>query len=177
MSALRWAVKVGMLTKAPEVTMPKRAKGASVMKGRPISGEEFDRMLEAVPKVLGDETNPAEPAMVESWQHYLSGLWLSGLRLAESLELSWDRDDKLCVDLQPGEHPMLRIPAALEKGNKDRLLPMAPEFAEFLLQTRRPSGRATCSIRSRSAKRIASGSGLVRLLGPLPRSAGRRASR
>jgi hypothetical protein len=88
MSALRWAVKVGMLAKAPEVTMPKRAKGANVMKGRPISGEDFDRMLEAVAKVLGDEKNPAEPAMVKSWQHYLRGLWLSGLRLAESLELS-----------------------------------------------------------------------------------------
>src|SRR5690606_19898698 len=32
-----------------------------------------------------------------------------------------------------GKHPMLRIPAALEKGNKDRVLPMAPEFAELLL--------------------------------------------
>jgi hypothetical protein len=30
---------------------------------------------------------------------------------------------------------MLRIPAALEKGSKDRLLPIAPEFAEFLLAT------------------------------------------
>jgi integrase len=28
---------------------------------------------------------------------------------------------------------MLRIPAALEKGNQERLLPMAPEFAELLL--------------------------------------------
>jgi integrase len=37
--------------------------------------------------------------------------------------------------LQPGEHPMLRIPAALEKGNQDRLLPIAPQFAEFLMQT------------------------------------------
>jgi integrase len=27
---------------------------------------------------------------------------------------------------------MLRIPAEMEKGNKDRLLPLAPEFAEFL---------------------------------------------
>ena len=27
------------------------------------------------------------------------------------------------------------FPAHLEKGNQDRLLPMAPEFAEFLLQT------------------------------------------
>jgi integrase len=30
---------------------------------------------------------------------------------------------------------MLRIPAELEKGHSDRLLPMAPEFALFLLET------------------------------------------
>ena len=30
---------------------------------------------------------------------------------------------------------MLRIPAELEKGNQDRLYPVAPEFAEFLLAT------------------------------------------
>ena len=30
---------------------------------------------------------------------------------------------------------MLHIPAELEKGNQDRLLPIAPEFAEFLLAT------------------------------------------
>ena len=61
----------------------------------------------------------------------VGGLWWSGLRLEESLELWWDRDDKLCVDLT-GKYPMLHIPAELEKGNRDRLLPIAPEFAEFL---------------------------------------------
>jgi integrase len=30
---------------------------------------------------------------------------------------------------------LLRIPAELEKGHQDRLLPIAPEFAEFLLRT------------------------------------------
>ena len=63
--------------------------------------------------------------------HYLRGLWLSGLRLAESLELHWDRDGKLCIDLT-GKRAMLRIPAELEKGHKDQMLPIAPEFAEFL---------------------------------------------
>lgn len=64
----------------------------------------------------------------------MKGLWVSGLRLAESQELYWDREDRLCVDLS-GRHPMLRIPADLEKGHKDRLLPVAPEFAELLLGT------------------------------------------
>ena len=77
-------------------------------------------------------------AFKQSWIDYLNGLWWSGLRLAESLELYWDRQDRLCVDLT-GKRPMLRIPAALEKGNRDRLLPMAPEFAEWLAEVPFPA--------------------------------------
>ncbi len=137
-AALQWAVRMGLLAAMPKIDRPRRVKGGNLMKGRPIAGEEFDRMIAAVPKAFDvDETSAAESdkRLIESWRHYLRGLWLSGLRLAESLELYWDRDDKLCVDLS-GRYPMLRIPAELEKGHKDRLLPIAPEFAEFLLATR-----------------------------------------
>ena len=126
-AALRWAADVNLLVKAPKIKMPKRAKGGKLMKGRAIAGEEFDRMIAKVVDVVG------VPA-AESWTHFLRGLWWSGLRLAESLDLWWDRDDRLCIDLA-GKRPMLRIPGELEKGNKDRLLPVAPEFAEMLLAT------------------------------------------
>ena len=42
-----------------------------VMRGRPITGEEFDRMLGAVPKIVGD--GPAE-----HWRFALKILWESG---------------------------------------------------------------------------------------------------
>lgn len=126
-ASLQWAVTMKLLASVPTITKPKRAKGCKMMKGRPITAEEFDRMLTKVVKVVGEKRAAA-------WSHYMRGLWLSGLRLGESLNLYWDRDDKLCVVLG-GKYPMLRIPAALEKGNKDRLLPIAPEFAEFLLAT------------------------------------------
>jgi integrase len=70
--------------------------------------------------------------MIESWRHYLTGLWLSGLRLTESLEVFWNRDDRLSIDTG-GKRLMLRIPAELEKGHRDRLLPVTPDFAAFLL--------------------------------------------
>lgn len=124
---LNWAERIGLLHKAPRVPRPKRAKSSKGMKGRPITREEFERMIAKTADVVGDDAKA-------SWDHYLEGLWCSGLRLEESLELWWDRDDRLCVDLS-GDLPMLRIPAELEKGHKDRLLPMAPEFAEFLLKT------------------------------------------
>jgi integrase len=124
-AAMRWENREGLLPTLPQFTMPKRAKGAKVMRGRPITLEEFERMLSATPKVV-------ENAAAETWKFYLTGLWASGLRLAESLTLQWDdAPDSIVVDLT-GRRPMLRIPAEAEKGHTDRLLPITPEFATLL---------------------------------------------
>ena len=83
-------------------------------------------MLEATAKVRPQDT--------EAWQHYLHGLWLSGLRLEESLVFSWEDDSPFAADLS-GRHPRFRIYAEAEKGHQDRFLPMTPDFTEFLLKT------------------------------------------
>ena len=106
------------------------------MKGRPITLEEFERMLAKVPEVVKlavdtKEQKARKVAVVESWKFYLRGLWASGLRLEESLELHWEREEKLSVDFS-GKYPRLRIRAEAEKGNKDRLLHIVPEFEELL---------------------------------------------
>jgi integrase len=126
-AALNWARGQKLIPHLPTFPRLKRAKmskGAKVMRGRPITTEEFERMLGKVQEVVGEAAAPR-------WTFFLRGLWTSGLRLTESLELYWDRDDKLHPVLT-GRFPMLRIPGELEKGHKDRLLPMAPEFAELL---------------------------------------------
>lgn len=126
-AALNWAKLqklVAHLPGFPRIKRAKMSKGAKVMRGRPITTEEFERMLGKVEDVVG-QTAAAR------WTFFLRGLWASGLRLTESLELYWDQEDKLHPVLT-GKFPMLRIPADLEKGNKERLLPMAPEFAELL---------------------------------------------
>src|SRR5262249_19825978 len=68
----------------------------------------------------------------EKWKQLLRGLWHSGLRLGEALEVSWNDDARLSVDTT-GKYVALRIHADGEKGHTDRLLPIAPEFEEFLL--------------------------------------------
>lgn len=123
-SALSWAVSVGLIHRLPNIQKPKRAKINRKPKGRAPTEEEYKRILAAVPSIVGDERAP-------SWIHFIEGLWWSGLRLSEALELYWDRDDKLRIDRQ-GERMILRIPAELEKGHQDRLLPIAPEFEKFL---------------------------------------------
>jgi integrase len=126
-SSLKWAATVGLIPTVPKVQRPKRVKKSKMMKGRPITGEEFDRLLAKTIDVVGIER-------AESWKYLLRGLWLSGLRISEAVQLYWDRDDRLRAELGT-RRPMLIIPGELEKGHKDRLLPMAPEFAQFLIAT------------------------------------------
>jgi integrase len=126
-AALNWAKAQKLIPQVPAFPRIKRArlsKGTKVMRGRPITLEEFERMLAEVPNVVGQQRGA-------EWSFFLRGLWASGLRLTESQELYWDQTDKLHPILT-GRFPMLRITAALEKGHKDRLLPMAPEFARLL---------------------------------------------
>ena len=66
-ATMRWANREGLLNVLPQFTMPKRVKGAKVMRGRPITAEEFERMIEASPKVV-------ENAAAKSWEFYLHGL-------------------------------------------------------------------------------------------------------
>jgi hypothetical protein len=125
-AALSWGVSMGMLPKVPDMHGPRRVKGQTMMRGRPITAEEFDRMIAAVPKV-----RPDDPAV---WVRYLTGLWWSGLRLQESLALSWEQDAPFYADLT-GRRPAFRIFAEAQKARRDEVLPMTPDFAQFLLQT------------------------------------------
>ena len=125
-AALSWAESLGLLAKVPKITMPKRAKGQKLMRGRPITSEEYERMLMAIPK--------ARPHDPDQWERYLTGLWLSGLRLEESLILSWDQDAPFCVCLT-GRRPAFRIYSEAQKSNKSQLLPITPDCAQWLLET------------------------------------------
>ena len=128
---LNQAVAWKFLAEAPEIRFETRPEDGKA-KGRALVGEEFDRLLVAIEKIVGADE-------VAEWSRYLHGLWLSGLRLGESLRLYWDRRDSptadyLEVDLT-GRRPMMVIPAKSQKSKKDTLLPITPDFAAFLAQT------------------------------------------
>ncbi len=122
---LQWATRQGMFATCPHVDMPKgSSKGKS--KGRPVTVEEFPRMLQRTAKEVGEE-------QADSWKFLLRGLFLGGPRLNEAITLSWDTDaeDVISVDMS-GQYPMFAIPTDADKSRKQRLLPMAPEFAHLL---------------------------------------------
>jgi site-specific recombinase XerD len=157
-AALRWAGKMGLMHDVPRIAMPRRAKGADAMRGRAPTCEEFERMLLKVDTVCcgallrrktrqviklvkrGTDIELAKNhATLEqritstrsSWEHLLRGLWWSGLRLDEAMKLSWDVPGTTRIDTS-GRFVMLRIRAENEKGHKDRLYPVSPEFAEMI---------------------------------------------
>ena len=124
-AALSWATKMGLLAKRPDFVMPKRRKG-SLAKARPVTGEEYDRMLAACDKVRPDDA--------DAWKGYITGLWLSGLRLEEFSLLSWEPDSPFYIDLT-GRRPVFIIRAEAQKSRRDEILPMMPDFAEWLEST------------------------------------------
>nr|MCH9653371.1 tyrosine-type recombinase/integrase [Planctomycetota bacterium] len=117
-AALNWAVEQRFIPVAPKIRMPKNPAG---MKGRPITKEEFDRMVEKVDVI--DSKTP------EEWKLLLNGLWWSGLRLGEALKLHWTDESNICVDL---ENELLHIQAHAQKGRRYTQTPMAPEFVDML---------------------------------------------
>lgn len=124
---LRWCSKMRLIKELPHIQFPELTDG---MKGRPITLEEFERIVEAVPNV-----RKILPQYAKHWAHFLRGMWLSGLRIEEAMQLHWTDERKICVDLISGHHPALRIQAIVDKAKTFRLLPITPDFYQFLMET------------------------------------------
>ncbi len=104
------------------------------MKGRPITKDEFQRMLKAVSEVVGEPVS-------ESWTHVLRGRWESALRINELMNVSWDKPGTIRPKWKAGIHSCLEIPAAMQKNNSDEEIPLLPGFEKLLLET--PPDRRT----------------------------------
>lgn len=129
-AALQWAVDHGHLPYVPKMPKVRRAgsAGETRAKGRPLTTNEFVKMLKATKSIVG-------PVSAKSWRRLLRGLWLSGLRLGEALALGWTPDHELWIETRAGEFPLLGIKPAGEKAGKSRLLPLTPDFAKWILRT------------------------------------------
>lgn len=132
-ASLQWANDVGMIAMVPRLKLPKRVASP---KGRAITAEEFDRLLAAVPGVVGVSRRFAKQparrdARIHEWRKLLTGLWWSGLRLGEALDLHWTSDRRMRLDFSH-KRPMFVLRPDADKTFRDRLFPVAPEFAAFL---------------------------------------------
>lgn len=120
---MKWAWEQEYIKTIPRFPAEKRnaAKGKKHMKGRPITLEEFERMLDA--------------CEYASLRYLLNGLWLSGLRIGEALALTWDQwADGIRILVEDGNVYLL-IDAEDQKNRETELYPVVDEFAAFLLKT------------------------------------------
>lgn len=124
-AALGWAHKMRLTRQRPVFAMPSVSKGR-FMRGRPITVRECRTLLRAA--------RAARPGDWRQWVRFLRGLWYSGLRLQEAVKLSWT-DPPLRVDLDGGKHPRLVIHHYGQKSRKDEVVPLAPDFANWLRRT------------------------------------------
>lgn len=121
--ALRWAAQIGMIRKAPHIQMPKQGK-RRFMRGRPLTESEYRKMLKHAGAAYGEEQAPR-------WRRLLRLLWLSGLRLEEATVIAWD-SPPLLVDLNALPYPQMVIYGEGQKSGDDEVVPLAPDFVEWL---------------------------------------------
>jgi len=127
LAALNWAYLQGWLPDAPKIRKIRTPK-QKVMKGRPITEDEFKQMLAATAGVVGE-------GVAESWKHTLRGLWESALRLDELMHVSWGQSGTIRPIWNAGQLPVLDIPAALQKNDTEESIPLLPWFEAILLKT------------------------------------------
>ncbi|MEZ6064057.1 MAG: hypothetical protein R3C19_27240, partial [Planctomycetaceae bacterium] len=123
MAFVRHCAKRGWIDSIPAV---EKLDVDDVMKGRPVTGEEFERMLEAVPDVVGKESAP-------SWIFALRVLWESAFRIGDLMDFSWD-DERHIHPVWParsGQHATIVVPPSQKNGRLQQI-PLLPGLRELL---------------------------------------------
>lgn len=127
-AAFRWAARLGMIRKAPEIEMP-RLVVSQLAGGKPVTLVEYRRMLATAPKVLKKDVTA-----IEDIRRLISGLWYSGLRISEACRLSWDQPPVI-LDLESGKFPRIVWHASGHKARRDERSPITPDFFDFIQKT------------------------------------------
>lgn len=125
LAALSWAASIKMIRAVPVLPRVRRARKGTQSRGRPLTREEIERMAMSLPATVGAR-------QAKQWAWNLEAMNRSGMRLGETFELYWEPGDWHYIDRLDGHRPRLVISAASEKGFRDRILPITPDFAAML---------------------------------------------
>lgn len=80
MAFVRYCHQHEWIDRVPRIT---KLDADDKMKGRPITPAEFEQLLDATPRVVGN-------GVADSWQFALRVLWESGFRMGDVMDFSWD---------------------------------------------------------------------------------------
>ena len=123
MTFVRFCYKREWIDRVPDI---ERLDAAEVMKGRPITTQEFERMLQATPQAVG-------ASVAESWTFILQILWMTGFRIADVLDFSWDDDRHIRPHWpkEAGMRPSITIPSSQKNGRIEEI-PMLDDLDKLL---------------------------------------------
>ncbi|MDB4756351.1 site-specific integrase [Mariniblastus sp.] len=116
-AAMHWAKRKKFINEVPDFDP---IPACTQAKARPVTTEEYERILDAC-EYFSDGA---------SWRFFLKACWLSGLRISEALNLSWDSDPVKLV-LVKGYY-QIRFNKEGQKNRKDQQIPTLPEFTHLL---------------------------------------------
>jgi integrase len=125
LAALSWAASIKMIRSVPVLPRVRRARNGTQSRGRPLTREEIERMAICLPEIVGER-------FAKRWAWNIEALSRSGMRLGETFQLHWEPGDWHYIDRLDAHRPRLVISAASEKGFRDRILPITPDFAAQL---------------------------------------------
>ncbi len=150
MAFVRFCYKHDWINKVPAL---ERLETRDVMKGRPITEDEFERMLNATSEVVGEK-------YASQWEFALKILWESGFRLSELLEFSWDDQEKIhpIWANQSQQHSTILVPPSQKNGRLQEI-PMLPGLSELLLSVsdnNRKGFIVNLGLKSNRSKRLSS---------------------
>lgn len=125
MAFFRYCKRHKMIAEVPALT---KLDVDEVMKGRPITVDEFQAMLAAVPEVVGKRVEA-------SWRYVLEILWESAFRVGDVMNFSWDDPRRIhpVWSTQEGQFSTLHIPSS-QKNKKVQQVPMLPGLQALLEQ-------------------------------------------
>jgi integrase len=123
MAFVRFCATRGWIDSVPGLQM---LNIEDAMKGRPITGEEFDRMIEATPRVVGLDS-------AESWQFALRIIWETGFRVGDLMDFNWsdERHIRPIWTMRANQSSTIAIPST-QKNRKTQQIPMTPGLEQLL---------------------------------------------
>lgn len=128
----RWMHRNQLIENLPAFPRHARWAASGKPKGRAISEDEFERLLEAIRWLV-------LPCEVEKWELFLRGLWWGGLRMSEAFLLNWKRGSAIEARISEQDGDTLKFRGHAQKNGKNQTIPMAPEFAD-LIRDMAPNG-------------------------------------
>ena len=123
MAFVNFCFRRGWIAGVPNI---QKLDADDAMRGRPITADEFQLMLDVTAEVVGDRAAP-------SWQFTLKLVWESGFRLADVMDFGW-HDERHIRPLWPDEsrlYATLVIPSS-QKNGRTQEVPMLPGLRALL---------------------------------------------